>query len=162
MKKIFFLSVILLLSCRCFSQTIANNEYNKFIKSFRFSIFIPVESNRNCTPVNCLLKIQVDQTKNIKDLKLSDSADPLFVTAFNKNKNQLDIKALENFIKTDFGKNECNTYLMPLSIGYFDRPCAPGNIKIDLMYKYFQFDKIDIGNVTFLPGIHTAIGAVKS
>jgi hypothetical protein len=73
-------------------------------------------------------------------MQLSDSADSLLSVEFKKHKKNLNVKLLENYLNTEYAKNTCNIYVIPLSYSLYKMPCPPQNIQIDILNKYFKFN----------------------
>jgi|GEM_PF-2958504 len=154
LKKILFISGTFFIFNTCFAQNEAKENYEKFDHAFSSIINYPVELIRNCTPSACLLKVQVDSAENVTDMKLSDSADSLLIMEFKRHKHSLDVKLLENYLKSEYPNNNCKTYLIPLSYGFHQMPCPSPNIKIDLLDNYLKFDGNYVsGNVILLKPI---------
>jgi hypothetical protein len=159
LKKVLLSSAIFLTCNVCFAQSNAKDDYGKFARSFSSIIDYPIELIRNCMPVFCLIKVQVDSAKNILDMKLSDSADPTMIKEFNNHKHSLDIKLLKNYLDIEYANNSCTTYLIPLSYGLRQMPCPQQSVSISVLNACFKFDgKYADGNVILLE----PIGALES
>jgi len=152
--KISLLWGIFLICSTCFAQNNAKDDYEKFDRNFSSTINYPVELVRNCTVTACLLMVQVDSVKNVIEMNLSDSADSLLNVEFKRHKHSLNTKLLENYLKTEYANNNCNTYLIPLSYGFHQMSCPSQNITITLLDNYLKFESKYInGNVIFLKPI---------
>ena len=137
--------MLIIASNYCIAQVKTNENYEKFIISFPSKISYPIELITNCKSVACLIKIDVDASKNIQSLTLSDSADSLFKVEFNKHKKDLYINLLEAFLKEDYRTNKCNTYLIPLFYTLYQMPCPEQTLTFSSLINYLKFNGDYIG-----------------
>jgi len=89
-------------------------------------------------------------------MKLSDSADSLLNVEFKAHSSGLDIQSFEKYLKAQYIKSNCTTYLIPISYSIYGMPCTPQVIKITSLYNYLKFEGRYISDdATFLEPIFT-------
>lgn len=69
---------------------------NSFIRQFNY----PNELVNNCVATQTVLKIEIAANGTISSMKLSDSADPLFLIEWLAKSPQMDISSLKKYIKS--------------------------------------------------------------
>ncbi len=155
MKALIMLLTVLLIGSKCFAQRSDSKDYQEFVRRFGWRIYYPGELMRNRKPTVCLIKIEVDAEKNVLNMDLSDSADSVLKVEFNKHRSELDTKPLISYLKAEYNKNSCTTYMVPLSFAMYHVQVPVQNIAIKSLYNYFKFNGKDLnGNVIFLDPIY--------
>lgn len=156
------LFAIIFVGSKCIAQDNSKNYYKQFTQSFVSTVDYPVDMIRNCIPTVCLVKIQTDSSRNVLDMQLSDSADSLLNVEFKHSKQKLNVILIKKYLKAEYGKADCNTYIIPLSYSLHQMPCPAMSINITTLYKYSKFDgKFLNGNVIFLDPIYSEIAVQR-
>jgi len=122
------------------AQENPNGDYNRFLQIFETVIHAPPQLFAKCSPMICLIKVETDETKNVIDIHLSDSADSSLNSEFEKDKNRLDIRSLENYFKRVYKNNPCQTFLIPLSYSMLQATCPDRSVDIATIYNYWKFE----------------------
>jgi len=124
-----FLGILLLIHSNCFSQ-----QYSSLSKEIDKSIFnalIMLDDNRNKEEHSFLIKLELDEQHNIRNIDLSDNIDALYKEDFLDNFNTAAIqKALRGI------KLSSKTVLIPVAFFSIDKPkLSPGEF---LLYHQFK------------------------
>jgi len=156
---IVLLSITLSIANACFAQNSTKSDYDSFVLSFRSKIGYPTTLIKNCTSTACLIKVQVDDSKNVINMELSDSADSLLVIEFKHDKMGLNLKSLESYLKSKYSNEKQITFLIPLSYGIRSTQCPIPSVSIQRLNNYEKFNGNYLtGNIIFLDPIYSEIG----
>ncbi len=134
------LAILLLTNLVSAAQT-SDSLINEFQWSIRKNLQYPNLLKENCISTFTVLKAEIDGNGKVKDIILSDSADPLFNMEFVFIVKKLNTGALEKLALKR--KLTSATLLMPIYISIVSEKCARTSIDPDRMSKAFQFNKED-------------------
>lgn len=122
-----------------------------FKQSFTLTCRHPSSLIENCTPVMCMLKITMKEAA-IDKMTLSDSADPIFKTAFENSKAMINYTSFLKYCSKTGLKN--GDIIIPIFYGLRKTSCPEPKINFPNLAHYSDFEGVALnGNFTILPAI---------
>ena len=136
---ILFVSIVCSITITSASAQNADSLLSNFKNSAIRRINYPEGLIKRCIATTTLLKIKTNDHAEIVDMKLSDSADPLFIIEWLSALRDIDTLSLKKFIKL---KSLANMeIIMPVSYSFTSSNCTPANVAPEASSQIFYFEK---------------------
>ncbi len=146
-KKLVGLICFAIVSGNALAQT-TDSLLTDFGNSITKKLIYPSELITRCAPTFTILKIRVDNQGEIADMKLSDSADPLFVVEWLSKIKTINKGPLKKYIKQHTISN--TTVLLPINYTFSIKSCSTMNIDQNSNLRLFKFEEKPVKGVYYM------------
>ena|ERR1700744_974531 len=146
-KKIVAAVCFVIISGNALAQT-TDSLLTDFGNSITKKLVYPNELITRCEPTFAILKMRVDNQGEIVDMKLSDSANPLFVVEWLSKIKNINTGPLKKYIKQYAISN--TTVLLPINYTFSTKSCSIMNIDQNSNLRLFLFEGNPVKGVYYM------------